>query len=118
MADDLTIHIVTPSGDEQDVSLTDALRALPRHKQLMMHFSSTDNKVIANFGGGTVASGDTPTAAIEAAYNLFLQQVQIENPRRKTEPSYVQPNLKRKPLAGETIPFGSLPSHVKKRSVV
>lgn len=114
---DLTLHIVTPSGDQQDVSLTDALRALPKNKQLMVHFSPADNKVIANFGGGAVASGDDPASAIEAAYNLFLQTVQIENPQRKLSGSYVQPDLRRRPLAGETIPWGSLPSHVRKREV-
>jgi hypothetical protein len=114
---DLTITFDTPLGDTQTLQLADLLKALPRNKTLMLRYSPTDAKVVANFGGDVVASDPDTATAIAKAYAAFLNTVQIENPRRKTEPSYVQPDLKRKPLAGQTIPWGSLPSHVKKRSV-
>ena len=115
MADDLSIHVVTLSGEEQDVALADLLKTLPRNRTLMLRYSTSDNKVVANFGGDNAASGDDTALAIAAAYSAFLKGVQIENPQRKRDPSYVAPNLTRKPLAGHTIPFGSLPSHLKKK---
>jgi hypothetical protein len=112
---DLTIEFDTPLGDTQTLQLADLLKALPRNKTLMLRYSASDAKVVANFGGDVVASDADTATAISKAYAAFLLTVRIENPNRKKEPSYVQPDLRRKPLAGNTIPWGSLPSHVKKK---
>lgn len=112
---DLQITFDTPLGDTQTLALADLLKALPRNKTLMLRYSPTDATVVANFGGDVVASDPDTATAIAKAYAAFLLTVRIENPNRKKEPSYVQPDLKRKPLAGHTIPWGSLPSHVQRK---
>jgi hypothetical protein len=114
MPDDLAITFTTPLDDTQTARLKDVLRALPRARTLMLRCSSSDGKVIANFGGDAIAEGDDVASAVGAAYTEFLKTVRLENLNRKAEPSYVQPNLRR-PLAGDTIPWGALPSHVKKK---
>jgi hypothetical protein len=107
MADRLQIDTTTRAGDPGSTTLEDVLKALPRNKQLILHWDAASNRAVANVAGSSVATGEDVASAVGAAFARHLTTVQVENPLRKREPSYISP-LKR-PLAGDTIPPGSIP---------
>ena len=108
------LSINTPVGSTDTTTIEGVLKALPKNKQLMLHWSDGDSKVIANFGGGHVASGaDVPTA-VAAAYAKFLAVAQIGKQLERRNASFVGVAHKR-PLAGETIPKGAIAGHSHRR---
>jgi len=111
---DTKLSINTPAGETDTTSLENVLKALPKHKQLMLHWSDGDNKVIANFGGGHVASGEDVSTAVAAAYEKHLADAKIGRQLETKNASFIGTALRR-PLAGETIPKGAIAGHSHRR---